>query len=325
MTKADQPAKQAGRAPRIHCLGVIVLDALSGPLSGYPVRPGQTQIVTKQVRFAAGGGAANTGSALARMGLGACVFSKLGDDFAGRYLLDELRASGVDTRGICVSATDATPFTFVGVHADGDRTFIHTPGANLTFSPDDLDRARLLDCDFLLYQDLWVKPAIDGEPGAAILAEARRRGAVTMLDECFGLGPDRRQLEVMLPHCDYFVPSLDDMRVVYPGASAEDVAARLLAGGAGAVVLKMGPEGCLVAQRGGGRRHVPAFPTDVVDTTGAGDCWDAGFIAALAHGEDVFAAAVTGNAAARFCIRAVGGSAGVPSYAEVRRLAEGAG
>jgi sugar/nucleoside kinase (ribokinase family) len=72
-----------------------------------------------------------------------------------------------------------------------------------------------------------------------------------------------------------------------------------------------------------GRRHVPAFPTQVVDSTGAGDCWDAGFVAALAMGEDVHAAALIGNAAASFCLRAVGGSAGVPSYAEVRGLAMG--
>jgi sugar/nucleoside kinase (ribokinase family) len=307
---------------RIHCLGVVVLDALSGPLSRYPEPRGASQVVTKQVRFAAGGGAANTASALARMGLGAGVFSKLGDDFAGNFLRDELGSHGVDCAGIRVSPTEATPFTFVAIHSSGERTFIHTPGANLTFSARDLDLERLLDCGFLVYQDLWVKPQLDGEAGAAILAEARRRGIVTVLDECYGLGPDERQMEAMLPHCDYFVPSLDDMRVVYPGASAESIADRLLGGGARTVVLKMGAEGCLVAGAAG-RRHVPAFPTQVVDSTGAGDCWDAGFVAALAMGEDVHAAALIGNAAASFCLRAVGGSAGVPSYAEVRGLAMG--
>ena len=305
---------------RIHCLGVVVLDALSGPLSRYPEQCGHTQVVTKNVRFAAGGGAANTASALARMGLAAGVFSKLGDDFAGRFLLDELRRSGADPAGICVSPTEASPFTFVAIHPSGERTFIHTPGANLTLSVSDLDMGRLLSCDFLVYQDLWVKPQLDGEAGAAILAEARRRGIVTVLDECYGLGPDRRQMEAMLPQCDYFVPSLDDMRVVYPGASVEQIADTLLSGGARTVVLKMGAEGCMVANAGV-RRHVPAFPTQVVDSTGAGDCWDAGFVAALAMGEDVWAAARLGNAAASFCIRAVGGSAGVPSYAEVRQLA----
>ena len=306
---------------RIHCLGVVVLDALSGPIGRYPVPRGQTQVVTKAVRFLAGGGAANTSCALGRMGLPTGVFSKVGDDFGGRFLRDEIARCGVDTAGLVLSPDDTTPFTFVGIHDDGDRTFIHTPGANRTFCAGDIDMDRLLDCHFLMYQDLWVKPRLDGPDGAAILAEARRRGVVTILDECFGLGPDLRPLEVMLPHCDYFVPSLDDMRVLYPGAAPEDIVRVLLAGGAGAVVLKMGPEGCLAA-RGPDRWHVPALPTDVVDTTGAGDCWDAGFLAGLAHGRDLRAAAVTGAAAARFCIQAVGGSTGVPLYEHVRNLAE---
>ena len=307
---------------RIHTLGVIVLDALSGPLRDYPERRGRTQVVTKRIQFMPGGGAANTACALAKMGLPAGIFAKLGDDFAGRFLLEEIGRSGAQTSGIRLSKTDATPFTFVGIHEDGDRTFIHTPGANLTFSPEDLDLERLLAADFLLYQDLWVKPRLDGPPGAAILAEARRRGVVTLLDECFGLGPNREAMEAMLPHCDYFLPSLDDMRVIYAGASADQVADILLAGGVSTVVLKRGTEGCLVA-RGKERVHVPAFPTHVVDATGAGDSWDAGFLAGLAHGEDVATSARIGNAAASFCIQAVGGSSGIPSYAAVREKAAG--
>ena len=307
---------------KTHTLGVVVLDALSGPLGEYPERKGRTQSVTKSVRFLPGGGAANTACSLAKMGLAAGVFSKLGDDFAGRFLLEEIGRSGVETSGIRLSKSDSTPFTFVGIHEDGDRTFIHTPGANLTFAPEDVDLDRLLAADFLLYCDLWCKPRLDGPPGAAILAEARRRGVVTLLDECFGLGPDRVQLEPMLPHCDYFVPSLDDMRVIYPGASAGQVADTLLAGGAKTVVLKMGGEGCLVAC-GRQRVRVPAFPTRVVDATGAGDSWDAGFLAALAHGEDVATAARIGNAAASFCIQAVGGASGIPAYEVVREKAAG--
>jgi len=305
---------------RINTLGVIVLDALSGPIGEYPTRRGRTQVVTKRVQFMPGGGAANTGCALAKMGLPAGIFAKIGDDFAGRFLLDEIARSGADTRGVRASKTESTPFTFVAIHDDGDRTFIHTPGANLTYSPADVDLERLLATDLLLWQDLWVKPAIDGAPGAAILAEARRRGVVTLLDECFGLGPNRETLEAMLPHCDYFLPSLDDMRVLWPGASPEEVARTLLARGTGTVVLKMGADGCLLA-RGTERVHVPVFPTKVVDATGAGDSWDAGFLAALAHGEPAEVAARVGNAAASFCIQAVGGSAGIPKYEAVRAKA----
>jgi sugar/nucleoside kinase (ribokinase family) len=103
------------------------------------------------------------------------------------------------------------------------------------------------------------------------------------------------------------------MRALFPNASAEDVAGELLKLGAGAAVLKMGPEGCMIA-RGRERIRVPAFPTTVVDTTGAGDCWDAGFLAGLAQGHDLPQAARLGNACASCCIQAVGGATGVPAW-----------
>lgn len=307
---------------RINCIGVLVVDALSGPLSEYPVPRVRTQVNTQRVRFAPGGGAANTPAALAQMGLNVGVFSTVGRDLNGDFLVGELQQVGVDTRGLRVIDEASTPFTFVGIHDTGDRTFIHTPGTNLTFSVDDLDADALLACDFLLYQDLWVKPALDGAPAAALLAEAQRRRIVTLLDECWGLGPDRDIFELMLPHCDYVLPSIDDMRAIYPGQTEEQIADHLRSCGAGTVVLKLGAEGCLVVETRGcagpRRTAVPALPADVVDTTGAGDCWDAGFIAGLAHGEDIITAARLGNACAAFCIEAVGGAAGVPSYAEVR-------
>ena len=271
--------------------------------------------------MAPGGGAANTPSALARMGLPVTAFSKVGNDPNGSFILHELRQAGVDAAGVAVSTKDTTPFTFVGIHADGDRTFIHTPGSNVTFCLDDLELDRVLDCQFLLYQDLWVLPGMDGVPAATLLAAAQERGVVTFLDEAFGYGPKCDSLEAMLPHCDFVIPSFDDLQILYPNSSAQDLADRLMGMGAGSVVIKMGPKGCMVAHDGV-CTQVSAYPANVVDTTGAGDCWDAGFIAALSRGKDPVAAAKIGCACAAFGIEAVGGSTGVPCYDLVQQRAQ---
>jgi len=304
----------------IHCVGIAVVDVLSGPIEQYPIPRVRTQVTTKWVRTMAGGGAANAPSALARMGLAVSSFFKVGNDLHGEFIRRELESVGVNTSGVCVSATETTPFTFVAVHANGDRTFIHTPGANLSFALDDLRMDSVLACDLLLYHDLWVLPGIDGQPAATLLQEAQKRGVVTFLDEDFGYGPQRDLLEAMLPFCDYVMPSFDDLQILYPGTSPEQMVGILLAQGARTVVLKLGANGCLVA-RGDQRIPVPAVATKVVDTTGAGDCWDAGFMAALASGEDLLAAARIGNACAAFCIEAVGGASGVPRYQAVRQRA----
>jgi sugar/nucleoside kinase (ribokinase family) len=305
---------------RIHCVGAVCVDLLNGPIPQYPVPRVHTQVTAKWIRMMPGGGAANMPSAVARMGLPVSSFAKVGDDFNGEFIPRELAKLGVDTAGIRVSPRDATAFTFVAVHADGERTFIHTPGANLTFNLHDLDLERVLDTDLLLYHDLYVLPELDGEPAASLLAEAQRRGVVTFLDEDYGYGPKLEPLAAMLPHCDYVIPSFDDLQAIFPDTSAEEMAGRLLSLGARTAVLKMGRDGCLIAQ-GSDRIRVPTLPANVVDTTGAGDCWDAGFIAGLASGEDVLTAARIGNACAAFCIEAVGGSTGVPRYETVQRRA----
>ena len=305
---------------RIHCVGIVVVDLLNGPIKEYPVPRSAPQITAEWTRIMPGGGAANTPSAIARMGIPVAAFSKVGADLNGEFIRREMEKVGVDTSGFPVSKTESTPFTFVGIHADGERTFIHTPGANLSFTIGDLDLDRVLAANFLLYHDLWVLPAFDGKPAATLLAQAQKRGVTTFLDEGFGYGPKREPLETMLPYCDYFTPSYDDLKSIYPGLSPDALAEELLVRGAKSVVLKLGREGCLVV-RGSERHRVPVCSAQVVDTTGAGDCWNAGFMAALAHGENILRAARVGNASAAFGIEAVGGSTGVPNYEEVCRRA----
>lgn len=302
----------------VHCLGVLVVDALSGPLPHYPVPGITTQVNTRSIKFLPGGGAANTGSALGQLGISVAVFSKIGTDPNGTFLRTELMRNGVEVSHLCTSANESTPFTFVGIHPNGDRSFIHTPGCNLSFGLDDLDLPSLYDCHALLYQDLWVLPNLDGPAAPGILAEAQKRGVITLLDECYGLGPDREVFEAALPYCDVVLPSLDDMRVIYPGLSPNEIADQLRRQGAGRVILKMGREGCLVAGPGG-TTQLHSLATEIIDTTGAGDCFDAGFIAGLVHGLDDAAAAKVGNLTAAACIRNVGGAIGIPKYEIITR------
>ena len=269
------------------------------------------QVVTEHLSFAVGGGASNTCAALARMGLPVRIFGKVGDDQNGVFARESLRAAGVDTRYLRLAPGEQTPFTFVGIHPDGKRTS-SIPGTDLTFTVDDLDQAALLDTDIFLYQDCWVLPKLDGAPAASLLSTAQARGILTALDATWGLGPRREVLEMLVPHCDYLLLSYADLSHLYPGLSPTLLAEHLRALGAKTVILKLGVDGALLV-REGGNELVPGIPAQVVDTTGAGDCWNAGFLAALAHEQPLPVAMRIAHACAAFGIEAVGGATGVPA------------
>ncbi|MBI4026795.1 MAG: sugar kinase [Verrucomicrobia bacterium] len=302
---------------RINCLGIIVMDALSGPLSSYPVPRVCTQVTTDSIRFQPGGGAANSAAALAQMGIPVSLFSKIGADLIGSLVCGELERCGVNVSGVIKSPADTTPFTFVGLHADGDRTFVHTPGANKTLCLADFNEDRLLDADCLFCQDYWGAPGMEGLPVANLLEKARRRGMVTLLDECWGFGPDRDSLEAVLPFVDYFLPSVDDMGAIFPGLQPFAIISRLHQLGAAHVVLKMGRDGCLVST-GSSPVSVPSHAVKIVDTTGAGDCFDAGFIAGILHGLSDQESALIGSHAAAACIAHVGGASGIPKFHQLQ-------
>lgn len=298
---------------QVHVIGSAVLDALCGPISNYPTPKVQTQVNTDRVEFQPGGGSVNTSLALAQLGVDVAIFTRVGADMTGRYLKDTLRQRGVNVESLLAVEAEQTPFTFVGIHPGGERTFVHTPGVNLRTKISDFNQDDLLGCGILCYQDLFVQPQMDGLPAAELLKRARARGVVTVLDECWGLGPKKELLEPCLPQVDFFLPSFDDLKAIYPAETPETMPAKLLKLGAKSVVLKMGAKGCIVCHAGK-TTAVPTLAKKIVDTTGAGDCFDAGFIAGLVHGLDPLEAARAGAAASAACIAHVGGANGIPTF-----------
>jgi hypothetical protein len=248
------------------------------------------------------------------MGMRPKLFSRLGDDFAGRFLLEELNRCGVDTANVKVVPGDSSAFTLVGIHLDGGHSFVHTSGANAHLALADLALDRLCACDILMYQDFGALPALDGLAGAFVLGEAKKAGVTTVLDEDMWPGLDA--LAKVLPAVDYFLPGRETVERLLPGCDLGSSARRFQDMGAKTVVIKMSKEGCLCLENG----TLSAFPSvadKVVDTTGAGDSFDAGFLAGLTIGlsTDQCIRLASHTAAAK--IANVGGSGGIPRLSKL--------
>ncbi|HSP72589.1 MAG TPA: sugar kinase [Gaiellaceae bacterium] len=296
------------------CLGILVADVIARPVDSLP-EPGTLALV-ESITLRGGGCALNTSSALAKLGLHAAALGKVGDDAFGEFVLGLLAERGVADAGIVRDPAVPTSASVALVDSAGERTFLHLKGANAAVRADELGASPFAG-RALHVAGALVLDALDGEPTAALLAEARRRGLHTSLDTVFdGSGRWERVLPA-LPHCDLVTPGLEEARAVTGERDPARAAERLRELGAGVAAVTGGPEGCWVSGLG----HVAASPVEAVDGTGAGDAFAAGFLYGRLAGRPLDWCARFANAAGALATTAVGAFEGVGDLSATLRLA----
>jgi sugar/nucleoside kinase (ribokinase family) len=300
------------------CLGILVADAIARPVGDLPER-GSLGLVD-EISLHGGGCALNTASVLVRLGLSAGVAGKVGDDALGAFLLELLDERGVDRGGVLVDRAVATSATVVLVDAAGERTFLHLPGASAEVRADELDRSYLLSGRCLHFAGALVMEALDGEPGARLLAEARSRGLLTSLDTVWDATGRWERVLPALPHVDLFAPSLPEGRAITGEGEPAAVAAWLRERGVREVVLKCGPSGCY-ASGDSFEGALDALPVAAVDGTGAGDAFVAGLLYGRLEGWPLERSARFANAVGALATTAVGAVEGVRDLEETLALA----
>ena len=306
---------------RIVCLGILVADVVGRPVQSVPA-PGRLVLV-EEMGLYTGGCAVNSASALAMMGLPVEVIGKVGADPFGDFVVNALRGRGVSVQGVKRDAETGTSATMVMVDSDGERRFVHYLGANARLTLDDIDLERIRTAHILHVAGALVLPGIDGEPTAWLLKEARGASVVTFLDTVWDdTGRWMETLAPCLPYVDHFIPSLPEAQAITGQTDPVDVARALLDCGVGTVALKMDADGCLVATQHGEAFHLPAYQVEVVDATGAGDAFAAGFIAGVWHGWSLEKTAQLANATGALCVTGMGASGGVRSLPETLHFME---
>jgi sugar/nucleoside kinase (ribokinase family) len=297
------------------CVGIMVADVIARPIDGLPAA-GSLGLVD-EIALRTGGCAINTATALTRLGVRAAAVGKVGRDALGDFLVSELAERGVAHEGVLFDDATPTSATVALVSSDGERTFLHTPGANAHLRAEDLDHALVLSGRCLHIAGALVLDALDGEPCAALLAEARRRRMLTTVDTVWDASGRWDRILPSLPHTDVFMPSLAEATAISGETDPAAAAAWLQRAGARHVVVKLGAEGCYVTGTG----RVPGVPVTAVDSTGAGDAFAAGLLYGLLAGWPLERAARLANAAGALATTAVGASAGAADLSETLSLA----
>jgi sugar/nucleoside kinase (ribokinase family) len=272
-------------------------------------------VLVDEMSLYTGGCAVNSATALARFGIPVEVIGKVGADAFGEFVVSAMEDRGIGASGVSRDEQTGTSATMVLVDPDGERRFVHYIGANAKLTLADVDLAIVESASILHVGGSLVLPGIDGEPTADLLRLARASGVVTFLDTVWDdTGRWMQVLEPCMPHLDYFIPSLPEAQAITGLSDPEDVGRALLEYGPGTVVLKMGDLGCLVISRKGERIRLPAYDVPVVDATGAGDAFAAGFIAGVWHGWSLEKTAALANAVGALCVTGVGATGGIRSF-----------
>jgi sugar/nucleoside kinase (ribokinase family) len=281
---------------------------------------GQQEKLVDGISLEIGGSASITAVAAARLGLRVALAAAVGDDPAGRFMLGQLAAEGVDTGYIAVRDESPTGMT-VALSAGGDRAILTATGAVATLTARDVPPALLARARHVHVSSYFLVAESLGPGLATMLGTARAGGAGTSLDTNWD--PAQRwadeRLAAALAHVRLLLPN-EAEALHLAGAATLDQAVSALTAAGPRLVVKLGERGALCAD---GTRHYLAQPppVTVTDTTGAGDCFNAGVIAGLLSGEDLLSASALGCAVGAASTRAPGGTAGAPDLATARDLA----
>lgn len=274
------------------------------------------------------GQAGYTALALGAVGVPVRVHSVLGGDPWGDTILAALSGSGADVRGIERAAGTRTGLSVALVRGDGERAFASYYGSLAAFDAQALGRLRpgIRGRGALLVCGINALPNLPLDAVEEICRDYRGSGGLTALDtgwDPLGWGPERLAgLRRLLREISVFIPNEEEARAMTGFEEPEEQAKALLGFGAGLVVIKLGPRGCYAAG-GGSAERLPAFPAEVLDAVGAGDVFNAGFLAATLSGRSLRERMAYGSAAASIYISRAENR--YPSARETAAVAESLG
>ncbi len=314
--------RESGLAPRgdprvafdYVALGLTLLDVLGRPIDAVPAT-GEVTLVD-EIRLTPAGTAAGPAIVAAGLGLETALVGAVGRDDLGRILIELLEDRAVDLGAIQHVDALRTSATILTIRSDGERPAFHAPGASLLLERDAAVDRTLGGARCLHVGGIGTLPKLDGAPLAALLADAVPDDAIVTCD-LISPGPGTAAaLEPILEHLDWFMPTLDEARALSGQHEPLDVASWFGDRGVGGCVFKAGREGAWLATDGA-LTKIAARSVEVVDTTGCGDAFCAGFGAALVRGWDAERAAHFGAATAATVATGLGTDANIVPFDEL--------
>jgi len=306
---------------KIVILGISCVDIVVADFEAIP-DPGMLTI-SNNMSIHTGGCALNCAVDLAKIGINNVIISSVGKDIYGDLIKKTLIENNISLDNIVTQMNINTSTSVVLVDKNGERSFLHYPGANSVFDLAQIDLDVIKECDILFIGGALLMKKFDGIQMANVLKIAKSHGAKTVLD--IGWDYSNRwmdSLEKSLPYVDIFVPSFDEAKILTRTSDFKEMAEFLYNKGIKELIIKLGKEGAMILKDG----HPKIFPSICInnpaDTTGAGDSFMAGIITGLALGWDMDYTIRFANAVGSLCVQSIGASTGILSLENIVKYLE---
>ena len=273
---------------KVCVIGNLNADLILYPLKDYP--EWGTEVVTESMDWRPGG-VANALLSLSSLGVGAIALANIGNDTIGDEMVSTLKESGVDVSHVILSENVRTAVCIGLGREDGERSFVTYLGHLELFDIDFILSLRdaWKEAQYVLISGYFLLPALGFEGAMRLIEEVRTEGKQVILDvgwDTNGWPPSTVQEVLQLVrNVDVFLPSLNEAQAITGENSPESCLERLIEHCPGSVIIKLGEAGC-IAKTEEGIFQSPAFPIKALDTTGAGDSFNAGVIFGFLNGWD---------------------------------------
>ena len=303
------------------CVGILVADVIVKPVTQMPEKGILSPV--DSIELFSGGNAMTASINLRKLGISSAISGMVGDDMFGEFLKGCFEKNNVPTSGLKTTDKVQTSASTLLISEDGERSFWHCEGANGVFSVDDIDMELVENAKIIFVTGSFLMNTFDGQQTALFLKKCKELGKTTVLDVCWdSKGRWGNLLNQALPYIDIFMPSIDEAREISREVDVFKMAEKFIESGVKSVVIKCGSEGCYVKENKNKDGYmIPACKNiDVVDTTGAGDSFCSGFLAAFSKGMDFRTCALMGNATGAHCVMGRGATSGIKSFEEIENF-----
>lgn len=303
---------------KVACVGILVADVMVEPVNAYPEKG--LLLPVNSITLHNGGNAMTASINIKKLGVETTMVGKVGADVFGSFLKEKLENAGINTAGLKTDETVQTSASVLLIDDSGERSFFHCKGANAVFSLKDIDFSVIEDCDLVFVTGSFLLGTFDGEDTMNFLKKCKEMGKTTFLDVCWDAsGKWGELLDMSMPYIDYFMPSIDEAVCIAGCDDIEEIADVFFSRGVKNVVIKMGSKGAFLRRSSESKGKI--FPcckgVKAVDTTGAGDSFCSGFLAAFARDCKLEDCVKFANGTGAHCVMAVGATTGITTYEEI--------